>query len=245
MYDSDRFIQRLKIMLLAIDAATDVCSVALALSPDVIRESLHPVPREHTQQLLPMVAELLNAQSLSLSQLGAIAFSCGPGSFTGLRITLSVAQGLAYGADLPLVPVSTLEAMALGVQRLKQLVPGSRIFPVIDARMNEVYWSAYETETDGVKPLLPEQVGSPAECADMLAGLAANDHWAVGSGWHYQELQSLPVANPDLTFYPSAFDIARRGLQLVEAGQTVTPQQAQPVYLRNDIHWQKRQRIRV
>ncbi len=137
--------------ILAIDTSTDACSVALMIDENTVTESSVIAPREHTQRILPMVANLLKEQGVKLKDVDAIGFGCGPGSFTGLRICISVAQGLVYGADIPLIPISNLYAMAQGVLRLS-LERGSvaqtdesdaLVIPIFDARMNEVYWSAY------------------------------------------------------------------------------------------------------
>ena len=228
--------------ILAIDTTIDACSLAL-VTPRGIKESVSLAAREHTQHLLPMVDTLLKEAGIALSELDAIAYGCGPGSFTGLRICLSVAQGLAYGADLPLIPISSLHTMAVGALRLQQ--PAHPVIvPAIDARMNEVYWSAYRVTEGGLETLLAEQVSSPDECAQQLLALPVERVYGVGSGWHEPVLQGLAGAEFDTEFYPRAYDVAEMALALYDKGQSVAAMAAQPTYLRNKIHWKKRERIR-
>ena len=235
--------------ILAIDTSTDVCSIALATGMD-ISTTVSAIPRNHTQRVLPMVEELMAEHALSLCDLEAIAFGCGPGSFTGLRICLSFAQGLAYGADLPLVPISSLQAMARGAARQYSLIKNNLIIPVIDARMNEIYWSAYRVDNHSnsiVTATTEEQVCSPIQCRNSIIALAptADSICAVGSGWHYSDLQSLPMVNTvEQDFYPSAYDVATLGLEAYGRGEYINALEAQPRYLRNEINWQKRKRIR-
>ena len=122
--------------LLAIDSSTEACSVALKYKYDVL-ERFEIAPKQHTKLILPFVDELLLEAGLSLADLDAIAFTAGPGSFTGLRITASIVQALAYAADLPVVPVSTLATIAQGV--FSQLDTELPILVAMDARMQQVY----------------------------------------------------------------------------------------------------------
>jgi tRNA threonylcarbamoyladenosine biosynthesis protein TsaB len=206
--------------------------------------------REHTQHILPMVDAMLNDSDLSVGQLDAIAFNCGPGSFTGLRICLSIAQGLAYGADLPLIAVSSLQAMASKELRLKSLPINTLIIPAIDARMEEVYWSAYKVSSEtAIETVIHEQVVSPEQCSQEIMQLSALGDAVelpagVGSGWHYAELQGIPGLQVDELLYPSAYDVAHLAIDAYSRGELISPQQAQPHYLRNDISWKKRKRIR-
>ncbi|MEO0443373.1 MAG: tRNA (adenosine(37)-N6)-threonylcarbamoyltransferase complex dimerization subunit type 1 TsaB [Pseudomonadota bacterium] len=230
--------------ILAIDSSTDTCSVALSIK-NAVYDCVSYVPREHTQRLLPMVESLLAQHQLTLSQLDAIAFGAGPGSFTGLRICLSVAQGLAYGADLPLIPVSSLKAMANGAIRRYQIAEGSIVIPSIDARMDEIYWSMYSVRNHSLHPLSEEQVSSPAHCAQTISVEHVNDTiYGFGSGWHYQPLQSLTSHTVEQQFFPMAHDVAALAVPAFAQGESVDALAAQPEYLRNEINWQKRNRIR-
>ena len=124
--------------ILALDSSTDACSVALSID-GVLTSRFEIATQSHTQRLLPMVEELLAEQQLALADLDALAFSRGPGSFTGLRICIGIIQGLAYGANLPVIPVSTLEAMAMGFYRANRSI-NEPLLVALDARMDEVYW---------------------------------------------------------------------------------------------------------
>lgn len=224
--------------LLALDTSTPACSVALwhngALTGSVVTE-----PRAHTRLLKPMIRELLAQAGIAVNQLDAIAFGRGPGSFTGLRITVGLVQGLAWGLDRPVVPVSSLEAVALQGARH---FPGRHLAVAFDARMEEVYWGCFVAPDGTVSPLAdervcpPERVGLPE--ADVGAGWAA-----VGSGWLYRDRMPAAVTDPmvsvDETLVPRAEDIARLAVPRFEQGGGQPPLEAQPVYLRNEVSWQK------
>jgi tRNA threonylcarbamoyladenosine biosynthesis protein TsaB len=231
-------------LLLALDTSTDACSVALYANGTV--SSLFEVAaKSHTQRLLPMVDEILSAQGYNLSDLDAIAFGRGPGSFTGLRICMGVVQGLAFGANVPVIPVSTLEAMALGHYRAH---PESKlpVLVALDARMNEVYWSAYAPAGDQVSALAAEAVINP----ELLAGTAnlpafPQGFIGVGPGWHYPAMQALAPSSMLMDAYPRAEEMVLIAATLWEQGAAINVLDAEPVYLRDSISWQKRQRIRT
>ncbi len=235
--------------ILALDTSVDACSVALAM-PECIDQITEVAPREHTQKLLPAVAKILAKYQLELSQCEAIAFGVGPGSFTGLRIALSTAQGLAYGADLPLIPVSTLHAMAQTAFREGLAKQDQVIIPAIDARMTEVYFCAYryQPETESVEPIIAEQLSSPADLAKHP--LLHEQPVLVGSGWQYDELDellSVRSLSPCLHVYPQAYDVAFLAQKLLaKLGQSamIDPMNALPTYIRDEVSWKKRQRIR-
>lgn len=228
--------------ILALETSSNACSVALLTQGKVVEETIIS-PREHTQRLLPMVEGLLKTQSIALRDLDAVAYGAGPGSFTGLRICLSIAQGLAYGADLSLLSVSSLLAMASTAYRSQAVADGAVIIPVIDARMEEVYWSAYQVgEAGNLTPLMDEKVSDPEQCKAFIANLGAQPIVAIGSGWQYDALSTLATA--DLEAYPSAYDVALIAGTQWAAGDIVSPLEASPTYLRNEVSWKKRQRIR-
>lgn len=129
--------------ILAVDTATENCSVALIMGNEVIARCEY-APREHTTKILPMVDSVLAEAGVKLNQLDALAYGRGPGSFTGVRIGIGIAQGLAFGADLPMIGVSTLAAMAQGSYRTEQ---AEQVVAAIDARMGDVYWGQYQTPT--------------------------------------------------------------------------------------------------
>ncbi|WP_421866292.1 tRNA (adenosine(37)-N6)-threonylcarbamoyltransferase complex dimerization subunit type 1 TsaB [Motiliproteus sp.] len=223
--------------ILALDTSTQACSVALWLDGEV-REDFRDLPRQHTQLLLPMVQQMLDQAGLSLKQLDGIAFGRGPGSFTGLRICTGVTQGLAFGANLPVAPVSTLAALALQARHGNPELEGA--LAAIDARMDELYWGAYRFDTDTGLPLLvaDERVCPPEHIEEDT--LFAQGRWVgVGSGWNYRD--RLPasvlawVETIDPLPEPRAAAIAELGAAMIAAGQGVLPEQALPVYLRDDV----------
>nr|VFJ96912.1 MAG: tRNA threonylcarbamoyl adenosine modification protein YeaZ [Candidatus Kentron sp. H]VFJ97120.1 MAG: tRNA threonylcarbamoyl adenosine modification protein YeaZ [Candidatus Kentron sp. H]VFK02851.1 MAG: tRNA threonylcarbamoyl adenosine modification protein YeaZ [Candidatus Kentron sp. H] len=286
--------------ILAIDTATDACSVALHLDGEYWgRHEL--APRQHAEILLPRIRELLSEAGLSLNHLDALAFGRGPGAFTGVRIATSVAQGLAFGADLPVVPISSLHALAQGAWRER----GERnLLAALDARMGEVYWGAYRVAaaeallSDPQRPgdiheeenrrTLPCAAPAPHQSSRSTTGnhpvtitettieeicrcpapvveecvsgpdrvpLPESRLWerepiawfGVGSGWRTYEAalrralagrspsghHQLAGIEPDR--YPQARDIATLAIAALGRGESVTPEQAQPVYLRDRV----------
>lgn len=237
-------------VILALDTTTDACSVAVVMADGNIRETVAIAAREHTRRILPMVESLLTVQKLTLRDLDAIAFGRGPGSFTGLRIGLSVAQGLAWGTDLPLIGISSLAAMARKAFRLDPALADTIIVPVLDARMEEVYWSAWQAGTGEAEWLAEEQVADPEQCAaDILALATANktttEFIGIGSGWRYPALKALPTARIDPEYYPTAHDVAELAVTAFCRGEMTGAADARLQYLRNEISWQKRRRIRT
>src|SRR5690606_15725797 len=165
--------------ILAIDTATEACSVAL-LHNDTTHAHFELCPREHTQRILPLVQQILNENDVALRDLDALAFGRGPGSFTGVRIGIGIAQGLALGAELPMIGVSTLATMAQGAYRK---TGATRVLAAIDARMGEVYWAQYTRDEHGVwHGEETEAVLKPDAVRERLAQLDGT--WAtVGTGW--------------------------------------------------------------
>lgn len=230
-------------LILALDSSTDACSVAL-YADGQLDARFELAAKSHTQRLLPMVDELLQTNKLTLRSLDAIAFGRGPGSFTGLRICMGIVQGLAFGAQLPVIPVSTLEAMALGYYRANPQV-NLPVLVSLDARMEEVYWGLFTRAGDSVSALSEEFVMKPGllSAQDGIQPLAGQ-FIGVGSGWHYPAMQSLAVSAIILDVQPKAEDIALIAAQVWSTGGAIDVLDAQPVYLRDTITWQKRQRIR-
>lgn len=213
--------------LLALDTATERCSVALQVDDEVrVREAV--TPRGHAELILPMIADVLREAGVQLRDLDALAYGRGPGAFTGVRIAVGVAQGLAYGAQLPVVGVSNLAAVAQA-----QDVRGG-VLVCMDARMGEVYWCGFAPDAAGLmQPLGPERVAKPA--AVLTAG--ASLERAVGTGFAaYPELaQRFADVTQDPQALPHAREIARLAGAEVLAGRTQRAQDAQPVYLRDQV----------
>lgn len=219
--------------ILALDTSTEACSCAL-LHEGRIHERHEIVPRQHAQLLLPMVRQLLSEHGLDFANLDAIAFGKGPGSFTGLRIAAGVTQGIAFAANLPVIPVSTLAALALqGSQGHDALV-----FSCLDARIEEVYWGWYRV-TGGK----PELVGEEQLCQPELLPAAppaqATTVIAAGNGLNYRSrvppalIAQFALQQDELL--PRSGDIARIAAQLWEQGQTIAPDAVNPVYLRDKV----------
>lgn len=219
--------------LIAIETAAEACSAALYLSGEIsLRYKI--MPRGHSELILEMVDDLLREANLTPASLDAVAFGRGPGSFTGVRIATGVIQGIAFAADLPVVGVSTLAALAQRAYREK----GERkLLTAFDARMGELYWAGYRVgEEELVVPAIPEQVGSPQQVE-----IPHDDEWyGVGSGWAaYSEQLEQRLRGTLLGFtagiYCSARDIASLAAADYQAGLAVAPEHALPVYLRNQV----------
>ncbi|WP_218758388.1 tRNA (adenosine(37)-N6)-threonylcarbamoyltransferase complex dimerization subunit type 1 TsaB [Vibrio parahaemolyticus] len=224
--------------ILAIDTATENCSVALLVNDQVISRS-EVAPRDHTKKVLPMVDEVLKEAGLTLQDLDALAFGRGPGSFTGVRIGIGIAQGLAFGAELPMIGVSTLAAMAQASYRLHG---ATDVAVAIDARMSEVYWARYSRQEHG------EWMGVDEECVIPPARLAEEAQadsktWTTaGTGWsaYQEELAGLPFNTADSeVLYPDSQDIVILAKQELEKGNTVPVEESSPVYLRDNVTWKK------
>ena len=217
--------------ILALDTATEACSAAL-LCDGSIHERHDVAPRRHAQLILSMVDAVLAQAGLGLHRLDAIAFGRGPGAFTGVRIAAGVTQGLALGAGLPVLPVSSLAALAQAA-----LGNGAVVLPALDARMGEVYWAAYASGRDGLAAALgDEQVASP----DAVRVPSSGPIFGVGSGWKtYRERlrRALPgqVGGIDPERFPVAKDILPLAVRDYNAGRCVGAQQALPVYLRDKV----------
>jgi len=222
--------------ILALDTSTDACSVALYLDGEV-QEDFRIIPRQHTKQLLPMVSDMLDQAGLKVRDLDAIAFGRGPGSFAGIRIATGVAQGLAFAAELPVIPVSTLAAIALVAAEKHQV---ERVVSTLDARMNELYSAAYSIE-NGLPVLLDrETVSAPQDVV-----LPEGDGWfAAGKGWVYLEDMTddvrHSVSDPVQDIYPSAAAMACIAAHELAVGNSVAADDALPVYLRDEVAWKKK-----
>lgn len=224
--------------ILAIDTATEACSVALWNNGE--KHALFEIcPREHTQRILPMVQQILAESGVSLNQLDALAFGRGPGSFTGVRIGIGIAQGLAMGADLPMIGVSTLATMAQGAFRQ---MGATQVLAAIDARMGEVYWGQYQRQNDGVwVGENTEAVFTPERAQQNVMALAGE--WAsVGTGWGtYPDMAAatpITLVDGQITL-PQAEDMLPLALVDFALGKMTAVENAQPTYLRNEVTWKK------
>ncbi len=222
--------------ILAIETATDACSCALECSGKVsLRHTVEP--RRHTELLLPMIDAVLAEAGVGFRALDAIAFGRGPGSFTGLRIACAVAQGLGFGADRPLVPVSTLQTVAAGMHRTRG---ARRVLAAFDARMGEVYWGAFEWDGVAMAAVFDESVGPP----DAVRVPDGNGWAGAGPGWsaHRAALHDRLAGRLedrrdmlDAARLPEAIDMLAPAKAACEAGLVVAPEDAAPVYLRSNV----------
>ena len=230
-------------VLLAIDTSTQACSVALLRNDEVIQEFSHR-PRSHTRLLLPMVDKVLAEAGCALPQLSAVAYTAGPGSFTGLRIGMGVVQGLAFGADLPVIGVSTLQALAVGARRQLNLVGDQLVIPAFDARMGEIYWGVYRADDEApAQTVIADSLTEPAAVASELN--AAQAIYGVGEGWQYAGQFPVAAQNIHVDLLPEAQDAARLAEPLLQQGKAVPVEQAELVYLRDTVSWKKRRRLRT
>jgi tRNA threonylcarbamoyladenosine biosynthesis protein TsaB len=214
--------------ILALDTSTETCSAAI-WTDGAVTERFES-GNQHSGRILAMVDELLAESGLALARFDAIAFGRGPGSFTGLRIGAGVAQGLAFGADIPVTPISSLAALAQGVD-------APRVLAAFDARMNQVYSAAYVRNAQGVVELAGiESVTVPSDIP-----LPEGNNWlGAGNGWdlhHAALLQRLGgrVTDWRKQVHPRARDVAQLGAVAVQAGKAIAAEQALPVYVRDDV----------
>ncbi|XKM12511.1 tRNA (adenosine(37)-N6)-threonylcarbamoyltransferase complex dimerization subunit type 1 TsaB [Orbaceae bacterium ac157xtp] len=224
--------------LLAIDTSTEACSVALLYQNQITHDFILS-QRDHTKQVLPMVDRLLKQADCHLSQIDAIAFGKGPGSFTGVRIGIGVAQGIALGIDRPMIGVSTLMTLAQGALRLYD---AKKVISAIDARMDEVYLGAYElTDDDQWQAGINECVIKPAEVAEKLQTWRTqitDDIYATGTGWQVYPtmLQDVILSTHHL---PDSQDMIKIAETMYAKGDFTKVEDVEPTYLRNEVTWRK------
>jgi tRNA threonylcarbamoyladenosine biosynthesis protein TsaB len=211
--------------LLAFETATRRLSVALWLDGELLERSAD-LPNSGSEVLLPWTHELLAEGGIGLKQLDCIAFGAGPGGFTGLRLACGVTQGLAWGLDIPVAPVSTLQALALAVG-------DGDVWAVLDARMNEVYAACYRVAGDLVTELSAPACAPPAVLPEptFLNGTGVGDGFAA-----YPELlQRAPGLKVCPDQWPTAAAVARIGARVFANGCGVTAAEAQPIYVRDKV----------
>jgi tRNA threonylcarbamoyladenosine biosynthesis protein TsaB len=227
--------------ILAIETATDACSAALYIDGQ-IHNVFAIAPRQHTQLILAQIEAVLAQAEIKLTQVDALAFGCGPGAFTGLRIAAGVTQGLALAADIPAIAVSSLAAMA---QRAYDKYQCEKMYIGLDARMQQVYWGEYHIQ-DGYSVLQgKEQVIAPQ---DLSASTHTHDaiqdktseFFGIGSAWHvYEQELCHTICAKNHTklhaIYPSAEYVAYLAVVQYKKKQYLHSGEIQPVYLRNKV----------
>jgi len=216
--------------LLAIETASETCSVALSVDGEVL-ERYRQAPRQHAELLLPWVDELLAEAGLAYASLDAIAFSRGPGSFTSLRIGIGVVQGLAWASDRPVIPVSSLAATAQSAA-----AEGiSAALVALDARMDEVFTGVFALNENGVmQPLSAEKVCPP----ETVGVPAVAKTFGIGNGFErYEALAALApqLAGVRADVWPKASSVLQLAQEWLKTNGPLAPEMAQPVYLRDDV----------
>ena len=229
-------------IILAIETSSELASCALLRDGAVLARSSSGV-RTHSQSVLPMIQELLAEAGIALKDCDAIAFGSGPGSFTGVRTACGIAQGLAFGANLPVVPVVTLDAMALAC---RQQSGATDVLAVLDARMGEVYWAQYQfdsaagaTAIAAPRAVLGPALSAPEAVAPQGAVTACgNGFTAYAEGLSGKDF----AAGARAEVMPHAAQIAQLAAIAFAAGATVSAADAQPLYLRNKIAYTQAER---
>jgi tRNA threonylcarbamoyladenosine biosynthesis protein TsaB len=221
--------------LLAIDTATEQCSVALRMGDQCVVRCLQTA-RGHADMILPMVQEVLSEAETTIADLHAIAFGRGPGAFTGVRIGIGVAQGLAYGADLPVIGISNLAAVAQ--QAVPMMSSSGAILVCMDARINEVYWGLFKhndnnTDDGLITPVQEEQLSKP----EYFTTIKLNPLVCLGTGFRaYPVLQQcFSAVEMNESALPRAQEIAQLAERDYRLGLAVDAMSAQPVYLRDQV----------
>ncbi|MGY3265739.1 tRNA (adenosine(37)-N6)-threonylcarbamoyltransferase complex dimerization subunit type 1 TsaB [Lysobacter sp. HA35] len=217
--------------LLAFETATEACSVALAIDGEIV-ERYEVAPRRHAELALPWADALLADAGIARAQIDAIAVGRGPGAFTGVRLAIAIGQGVALGLDRPLVPVSTLAALALPAARAHA---GEPVLAAIDARMSELYVARFRWIDDELVSL-----GGEALMTSESVALEGEGWHGVGTGFAAQDGALATRLAPqlgsiDAAALPHAADIARLALRIAARGGAIAPERVEPAYLRNNV----------
>lgn len=224
--------------ILAFDTSSEVCTIALMTDDQQIHEVSDDSVRKHTEILLPLVTGLCKDHDCPLDTVDAICFGCGPGAFTGVRLAVSVAQGLSFSLDCPAVGVSSLASVAHSALACAEKLDHGRVLVAMDARIDQVYSGMYRASSgEGVVLVGSEQVCDP----DELEMTGVGSEWlAAGNGWPvYQPLRErlsrkTGSATPDV-MYPSASSTLSIGLRKLQSGSNNESDLALPVYLRDKV----------
>jgi len=225
----------MSLKVLALDAATE--SLSVAISADNSKECVshfEVCPQEHSQKILPLVESLLKKDNIKLKDLDVIAFGRGPGSFTGVRISVAITQGLAFSANLPVIGISTLQTMA---QQAIDDTGAKNVYAAIDARMSEVYFAHYCADENGIAKLIDKEIVIKPE----LLTLECAEAVAVGTGFEtYSSLHQTDNIHflSDITL-PNAKYMLKIAKQMHDKGECVSASQAQPMYVRDTVTWKK------
>jgi len=234
---SANFSDAKNLKILAIDTSMDACSAALLID-DAIFSKYEYAPKQQTKRILPMLENLLSDCELALTDLNLISFANGPGGFTGARIAAAVTQGLALGANIPVLGISTLQAIAQGIYRQYN---APNVLVCLDARMQQVYWSVYQLgEKQIMEAVVPDNIYYP----DHIPSISLQNYFATGDGWLSfgekikQQLQ-ITIDKVIEDFNPHAEDIAHLAKVQFLKGHFYSAEQALPIYLKGTSNWKK------
>ena len=223
----------MSLILLALDTSTEACSAALSIDGEITQQ-YKLAPREHTHLILGMIENLLEGAGLKSSEIDVMAFGRGPGSFMGVRVAAGVVQGIAFAHSIPVVPISTLAALASVAM---EATGKTQVLAAIDARMKEVYWGAYHQNEAGQIVLQAEEcVVAPAK-----APIPATGDWVTaGTGWaSYGDIMKPLLAERCIgsldECFPTAEAVAKLALLSYQNGAAVSAAEAVPVYLRDNV----------
>lgn len=226
--------------ILALESASEACSAALSVDGEIFSR-YEEAPRQHAQLLLPMIDEIMQEAGLKPRALDGVAYSHGPGSFTGVRIAAGMVQGIALGCEIPALGISTLQAIA---HRNFRENGHKNTLSIVDARMKEVYFAAYKT-TASAHTILQgaECVASPDNVR-----VEGDESWAgAGSGWAaYPAALKASLGDPALGCFddllPHALDVLTLAVKRFELGEGVSAELAMPVYLRDKVAFTEQER---
>lgn len=213
--------------ILAFDTATNACSAALYVSGQVFSR-FEIAPRLHSSLLLPMIQALLSQAKINLSDLQAIAFGCGPGSFMGVRLATGMAQGLAFGLQIPVIPISTLQVIA---QTAYEKTNEKKIAVGWDARMSEIYWGFYACDEKGVMQAQQEDALCTPKQLDIKLLFPVGCFFA-GNAWALVQEK----IRSDIEIYPEAKAMLTIALSKYTLSETISPENAHPHYVRHVVY---------
>lgn len=208
--------------ILSLDTATEACSAALLLDDEIIEE-FQIAPRQHSQLILPFIEKLLKKANLKLSDLDALAFGCGPGSFMGVRLAASVIQGLAFGAQLPIISISSLQALA---QDAFDKSGETSILAGWDARMNAIYWNQF---SENLQLKFPQDQLSDPKDIPLDAAVAAGNAWSVYADQLSGKIKIIEGC------YPRASCVAKLALEKFKRKEFTPLHEALPTYVRDKV----------
>lgn len=194
-----------------------------------------------------MVDSVLAEADIDLSAVNALGFTVGPGSFTGIRIGFGVAQGLAFGREIPVIPISTLESMATAANHQLSIPVGSLVLTLLDARMDEIYWAVFKKRGDNsLERVVADTLSSPEDIhSELVIKNSDSPLFGIGDGWKYADRLALKPSTVEPHFYPDAEAVLRLAMNKFKQGMLEKITDVQPLYLRDRITWQKRKRLRA